>query len=50
MVSGRTSPHKIKIERTINGYLDADPPCLGVSVREECIEESNKAVEDNLTR
>ena len=41
---------KVGITRTINGYLDADPPCLGVSVREECIEESNKAVEDNLAR
>jgi len=31
------------ITRTIDGYLDSDPPCLGASVREKCIEESTIA-------
>jgi GxxExxY protein len=31
------------ITRTINGYLDSEPPCLGASVREEFIEPSAEA-------
>jgi len=38
------------ITRTINRYSDSDPPCPGASVREESVEESNNAVEENLAR
>jgi GxxExxY protein len=31
------------ITRTINGFLDSDPPCLGASVRKELIEPPNAA-------